>query len=78
MRPSLDFPLDQPSLLQHFQVFGDAIEREIEQLSHLQDGEAFVCSVRKHFQADGMGKRVKRLVQWRNRIFTHQVEYTRS
>ena len=43
MRPSLDFPMDQSGPLQHFQVFGDAIEREIEQLSHLQDGEAFVC-----------------------------------
>jgi hypothetical protein len=36
--------MDQPGLLQHFQVFGDAIEREIEQLGHLQNGEAFVCS----------------------------------
>ncbi len=78
MRPSLDFPLDQPGLLQHFHVCGDAIERAIEQLGHLQDGEACVCSVRKHVPADGMGQRVKGLVQWRHRIFNHQVEYTRS
>lgn len=26
----LDFSVDQPSLLQHLQVFGDTIEREID------------------------------------------------